>query len=65
MRPAQQTAKCRRPSCRAWSWELAAGKPCPYCLKTDRQTRAWIWVDRIMFVGALAAMAGLVYLGSW
>ena len=62
--PLPTTKMCKTPNCRAWSWELAQGKPCPYCLRVDRMARVWVWVDRIMFVGALAAIAGLVYLSG-
>jgi hypothetical protein len=62
VRPAQQTAKCRRPSCRAWSWELAQGKPCPYCLRVDLVVRFWVWVNRAAVMASLVALAGLAYM---
>lgn len=55
------TKQCRRPNCRAWSWELAAGKPCPYCLQVDRVERAWVWFYRLAVVGALGSLAALAY----
>jgi hypothetical protein len=57
-----RTRECRTPGCRAWSWELATGKPCPYCRKADWRVRAGTWRDRIIVVVSLAAMAGLVCL---
>ena len=58
-----RTKQCRTPNCRAWSWELAAGKPCPYCLRVNRVAQAWIWVNRVAFVGSLAALVGLAWRG--
>jgi hypothetical protein len=59
-----ETLECRTPGCRAWSWELAAGKPCPYCRKADWRVRVWTWMDRIIVVVSLAAMAALLHLSG-
>jgi len=57
-----RTRECRTPGCRAWSWELAAGKPCPYCRKVDRWLRIRTWADRIVVVVCLASLVGLAWL---
>lgn len=51
--------QCRAPGCRAWySVDLDV---CPFCDARASSVRFWIWVDRIVVVSCLAALAGLVY----
>lgn len=52
--------QCRGPGCRAWfSVELEI---CPWCDAKVKWMRAWAWMDRIVVVVSLVALAGLAYM---
>jgi hypothetical protein len=62
-----ETQMCKTPGCRAWSWELGAGKPCPYCHKIDWVELAWstfTYVAVGFSLAVLAGLAGLAYLSG-
>lgn len=55
--------QCASPGCRAWSPEVAVGKPCPYCGATQFWTRANRILDWVVVVTCVVVIS--LHIWKW